>query len=52
MYNYKEQNSKVHEILRGNMSSSMIADFLNDINVFRRNRPWTAQSILNLIKSE
>jgi len=52
MYNYKEQNSKVHEILRGNMSSSMIADFLNDINVFRRNRPWTAQSILNLTKSE
>jgi DNA invertase Pin-like site-specific DNA recombinase len=52
MYNYKEQNAKVYEILRGNMSSSMIADFLNDIKVYRRNRPWSAQSILNLIKSE
>jgi hypothetical protein len=52
MYNYKEQNAKVNEILRGNMSSSMIADFLNDIKVYRRNRPWSAQSILNLIKSE
>jgi DNA invertase Pin-like site-specific DNA recombinase len=49
MYNYKEQNSKVDEILHGNMSSTMIADFLNDIKVYRRNRPWSAQSILNLV---
>lgn len=49
IYNYKEQNSKVDEILRGNMSSTMIADFLNDIKVYRRNRPWTAQSILKLL---
>ena len=49
IYNYKEQNSKVDEILRGNMSSSMIADFLNDIKVYRRNRPWSAQSILKLL---
>jgi DNA invertase Pin-like site-specific DNA recombinase len=52
MYNYKEQNAKVDEILPGNMTSSMIAEFLNDIKVYRRNRPWSAQSILNLIKSE
>jgi len=49
IYNYEEQNSKVDEILRGNMSSSMIADFLNDIKVYRRNRPWSAQSILKLL---
>jgi site-specific DNA recombinase len=49
IYNYKEQNSKVDEILRGNMSSTMIADFLNDIKVYRRNRPWSAQSILKLL---
>ena len=49
MYNYEEQNSKVDEILPGNMSSPMIAEFLNDIKVYRRNRPWTAQSILNLL---
>ena len=52
MYNYEEQNSKVDEILRGNMSSSMIAEFLNDIKVHRRNRPWSAQSVLNLVKVE
>jgi hypothetical protein len=49
MYNYKEQNSKVDEILHGNMSSRDIADFMNDIKVYRRNRPWTTQSVLNLI---
>ena len=52
MYNYEEQNSKVDEILRGNMSSSMIAEFLNDIKVHRRNRPWSAQSVLKLVREE
>ena len=52
MYNYKEQNSKVDEIFPGNMSSSMIAEFLNDIKVYRRNRPWTAQSVLKLVREE
>ena len=48
MYDYKNEDYGVKEILHGNMSSSMIADFLNDIKVHRRNRPWTAQSVLNL----
>jgi DNA invertase Pin-like site-specific DNA recombinase len=52
MYNYKEQNSKVDEILPGNMSSPMIAEFLNDIKVYRRNRPWTAHSVLKLVREE
>ena len=52
MYDYKNEDYGVKEILHGNMSSSMIAEFLNDIKVYRRNRPWSAQSILNLIKSE
>ena len=49
MYNYEEQNSKVDEILHGNMSSTMIADFLNDIKVYRRNRSWSAQSVLKVL---
>ena len=52
MYNYKEQNSKVDEIFPGNMSSRDIAEFLNDIKVYRRNRPWTAQYILKLVREE
>ena len=52
MYNYEEQNSKVDEILPGNMRSTDIAEFLNDIKVYRRNRPWTAQSILKLVREE
>lgn len=52
MYDYKNDDYGVNEILHGNMSSVDIADFLNDIKVYRRNRPWTAQSVLNLVKVE
>jgi hypothetical protein len=50
IYDYKTDDYSVKEILHGNLSSTMIADFLNDIKVYRRDRPWTAQSILNLLK--
>jgi DNA invertase Pin-like site-specific DNA recombinase len=50
MYDYNNDDYGIDEILHGNMSSTMIADFLNDIKVYRRDRPWTAQSILNLVK--
>ena len=49
MYDYKNDDYGVSEILHGNMSSADIADFLNDIKVHRRNRPWSPQSILNLV---
>jgi DNA invertase Pin-like site-specific DNA recombinase len=49
MYDYKNDDYGVSEILHGNMSSTMIADFLNDIKVYRRSRPWSAQSVLNLV---
>jgi hypothetical protein len=52
MYDYKNDDYSFNDILHGNMSSRDIAEFLNDIKVYRRNRPWSAQSILNLIKSE
>jgi len=49
MYDYKEEDYGVSEILHGNMSSTMIADFLNDIKVYRRKCTWTAQSVLKLV---
>jgi hypothetical protein len=52
MYDYKNDDYGVNEILHGNMSSRDIADFLNDIKVYRRNHPWSAQSVLNLVKVE
>jgi len=52
MYDYKNDDYSFDDILHGNMSSRDIAEFLNDIKVYRRNRPWSAQSILHLIKSE
>jgi DNA invertase Pin-like site-specific DNA recombinase len=50
IYDYKNDDYGVKEILYGNLSSTMIADFLNDIKINRRNRPWTAQSILHLLE--
>ena len=52
MYDYKNDDYGVSEILHGNMSSTMIADFLNDIKVYRRSRPWSAQSVLNLVEEK
>ena len=52
IYNYKSQDTVVNEILYGNMTSTMIADFLNHIKVYRRDRPWTGRSICDLLKSE
>ena len=49
MYDYKNEDEEINEILEGNMSGPMVADFLNHLGVLRRNRPWTGQSILNLI---
>ena len=49
MYDYKNEDEEINEILYGNMSGQMVADFLNHLGVLRRNRPWTGQSILNLI---
>jgi len=49
MYDYKNDDYGVNEILHGNMSSRDIADFLNDIKIYRRNRPWTAQAVLNVL---
>jgi len=49
IYDYKNDDYGVNEILHGNMSSRDIADFLNHIEVYRRNRPWTAQTVLNVL---
>jgi site-specific DNA recombinase len=49
MYNYMNEDEEVNEILKGNMSAPMVADFLNHLGVLRRNRQWNGQSILNLV---
>ena len=49
MYDFMNEDDEVNEILYGNMSASMVADFLNHLGVLRRNRPWTGQSVLNLL---
>lgn len=46
MYDLMNEDEEINEILYGNMSSPMIADFLNHLGVLRRNRQWTGQSVL------
>ena len=46
MYDLMNEDEEMNEILYGNMSSPMIADFLNHLGVLRRNRQWTGQSVL------
>ena len=48
MYDY-ENDKIVDEIKNGNMSAPMVADFLNHLGVLRRNRRWSARSVLTLI---
>lgn len=49
IYDYKNPDVEVKEIIQGNMTSTMIADFLNHLGVLRRNCKWSGRSVLNLL---
>jgi len=50
IYNYKDEESDVREIKRGNMTSTSIAEFLNYINLYKRNRKWSGASVLSCLE--
>jgi DNA invertase Pin-like site-specific DNA recombinase len=50
IYNYKDEDSNVHEIKRGNMTSTSIAEFLNYIHLYKRNRKWSGASVLSCLE--
>lgn len=50
IYNYKDEDSDVREIKRGNMTSTSIAEFLNYICLYKRNRKWSGASVLSCLE--
>jgi DNA invertase Pin-like site-specific DNA recombinase len=50
IYNYKDEESDVREIKRGNMTSTSIAEFLNYIRLYKRNREWSGASVLSCLE--
>jgi DNA invertase Pin-like site-specific DNA recombinase len=50
IYNYKDEDSDVREIKRGNMTSTSIAEFLNYIRLYKRNRKWSGASVLSCLE--
>ena len=50
IYNYKDEKSNVGEIKRGNMTSTTIAEFLNYIKLYKRNREWSGSSVLSCLE--
>lgn len=50
IYNYKDEESDVREIKRGNMTSTTIAEFLNHIRLYKRNRKWSGASVLSCLE--
>ena len=50
IYNYKDEESDVREIKLGNMTSTSIAEFLNHIKLYKRNREWSGASVLSCLE--
>ena len=50
IYNYNDEKSNVSEIKRGNMTSTTIAEFLNYIKLYKRNREWSGSSVLSCLE--
>jgi predicted site-specific integrase-resolvase len=50
IYNYKDEDKEIQEIKYGNMTSTTIAEFLNYIRLYKRNREWSATSVLSCLE--
>ena len=50
IYNYNDEKSNVSEIKCGNMTSTTIAEFLNYIKLYKRNREWSGSSVLSCLE--
>ena len=50
IYDYTNEDKEVREIKRGNMTSTTIAEFLNYIRLYKRNREWSGASVLSCLE--
>ena len=51
IYDYKNETEEISEVKRGNFSSQSIAEFLNYIKLYKRNREWSGASVLNCLSN-
>lgn len=50
LYDMNNEDEEIREVKYGNFSSKTIAEFLNYIRFYKRNRKWSAASVLNCLE--
>ena len=50
LYDMNDEDKEIREIKRGNMTSTSIAEFLNYIRLYKRNRKWSGASVLSCLE--
>lgn len=50
LYDMNDENKEISEIKCGNMTSTTIAEFLNHIRLYKRNREWSGASVLSCLE--
>ena len=50
LYDMNNEDEEIREVKYGNFSSKTIAEFLNYIRFYKRNREWSAASVLNCLE--
>ena len=50
LYDMNDEDNEVREIKCGNMTSTSIAEFLNYIKLYKRNREWSGASVLSCLE--
>jgi len=50
LYDMNDEDKEIREIKRGNMTSTSIAEFLNYIRLYKRNRKWSSASVLSCLE--
>jgi DNA invertase Pin-like site-specific DNA recombinase len=50
LYDMNDEDKEIQEVKYGNFSSTTIAEFLNYIRLYKRNRKWSATSVLSCLE--
>jgi DNA invertase Pin-like site-specific DNA recombinase len=51
LYDMNNESEEIREVKRGNFSSQSIAEFLNYIKLYKRNREWSGTSVLSCLSN-
>ena len=51
LYDMNNESEEICEVKRGNFSSQSIAEFLNYIKLYKRNREWSGASVLSCLSN-